>query len=143
MERIWKCAAAAAAVLMVTQGAALAADAPAKASKAKATHAGSVSLATLGGHPNLNGVWQVMNTADWDLRPHDAAQAPAGAFAEEPASQSAEEQVADGGAWAAPDELPDAAPQPWIARQPGAQGLARRVPRLSQQLRYRYLARPR
>jgi hypothetical protein len=77
MERIWKCAAAAAAVLMVAQGAAFAADAPAKASKAKATHAGSVSLATLGGHPNLNGVWQVMNNADWDLRPHDAAEAPA------------------------------------------------------------------
>src|ERR1700761_675441 len=79
MERLWKCAAAAAAVLMVAQGAALAAAAPAKASKAKATHAGSVSLATLGGHPNLNGVWQVLNTANWDVRPHDAGQAPAAA----------------------------------------------------------------
>src|SRR5580692_13091088 len=39
-----------------------------------------------------------------------AALAPAGAFAEEPALQSAEEQVADGGAWAEPDELPAAAP---------------------------------
>jgi predicted Zn finger-like uncharacterized protein len=38
------------------------------------------------------------------------AQAPAGAFAEEPALQTADEQVADGGAWAAPDELPAAAP---------------------------------
>jgi predicted Zn finger-like uncharacterized protein len=37
------------------------------------------------------------------------AQAPAGAFAEEPALQSAEEPPADGGAWAAPDELPAAA----------------------------------
>jgi predicted Zn finger-like uncharacterized protein len=35
-------------------------------------------------------------------------QAPAGAFAEEPALHSADEQVADGGAWAAPDELPAA-----------------------------------
>jgi len=39
-----------------------------------------------------------------------AALAPAGAFAEEPALQSADEPPADGGAWAAPDELPDAAP---------------------------------
>ena len=34
------------------------------------------------------------------------AQAPEGAFAEEPALQSADEQIVDGGAWAAPDELP-------------------------------------
>jgi predicted Zn finger-like uncharacterized protein len=38
------------------------------------------------------------------------AQAPVGAFAEEPALQAADERVADGGAWAAPDELPAAAP---------------------------------
>jgi predicted Zn finger-like uncharacterized protein len=38
------------------------------------------------------------------------AQAPAGAFAEEPALQPADEEVADGNAWAAPDELPAAAP---------------------------------
>jgi hypothetical protein len=31
----------------------------------------------LGGHPNLNGVWQAMNTANWDLVPHSAAEAPA------------------------------------------------------------------
>jgi len=39
-----------------------------------------------------------------------AVYAPADAFAEEPALQSADEQVADGGAWAAPDELPAAEP---------------------------------
>ncbi len=39
-----------------------------------------------------------------------AAQAPAEAFAEEPALQSADDQVADTGAWAAPDELPAAEP---------------------------------
>lgn len=39
-----------------------------------------------------------------------AAQAPADAFAEEPALQSADEQVADHGAWAAPDESPAAEP---------------------------------
>jgi predicted Zn finger-like uncharacterized protein len=38
------------------------------------------------------------------------AEAPAGAFAEEPALQPADEEVADGGAWAAPDELPAAEP---------------------------------
>ncbi len=38
------------------------------------------------------------------------AQGPAGAFAEEPALQPADEQVADGGAWAAPEELPAAEP---------------------------------
>src|SRR6185437_15238879 len=25
------------------------------------------------GHPNLNGIWQAMNTANWDLRGHAAA----------------------------------------------------------------------
>jgi predicted Zn finger-like uncharacterized protein len=38
------------------------------------------------------------------------AHTPVGAFAEEPALQPADEQVADGGAWAAPDELPADAP---------------------------------
>jgi predicted Zn finger-like uncharacterized protein len=38
------------------------------------------------------------------------AEAPVGAFAEEPALQVADEQVADGGARAAPDELPAAEP---------------------------------
>jgi hypothetical protein len=26
------------------------------------------------GHPNLNGIWQAMSTADWDLQPHTAKQ---------------------------------------------------------------------
>jgi hypothetical protein len=25
-----------------------------------------------GGHPDLNGVWQVLNTANWDIEPHEA-----------------------------------------------------------------------
>jgi hypothetical protein len=40
------------------------------------------------GHPNLNGVWQVMNTANWDLSPHNAQQSlvlDAGAQLAEPA----------------------------------------------------------
>src|ERR1700722_8541180 len=39
-----------------------------------------------------------------------AVHAPADAFAEEPALQSADEQDADGGAWAAADDLPAAEP---------------------------------
>jgi hypothetical protein len=39
-----------------------------------------------------------------------AVYAPADDFAEEPALQSADEQIADGGAWAAPDDLPAAEP---------------------------------
>src|SRR6185437_15861261 len=70
MQRIWKYAACAAAILLVAPGAALAqqAKAPAKATagKAKATssagpRARSTGPATLGGHPNLNGVWQVLS----------------------------------------------------------------------------------
>jgi hypothetical protein len=29
--------------------------------------------------PNLNGIWQAVNTANWNLEPHEAAQAPAAA----------------------------------------------------------------
>jgi hypothetical protein len=32
--------------------------------------------ATIGGHPNLNGIWQSLNTAYWDLEPHSAQTAP-------------------------------------------------------------------
>jgi hypothetical protein len=31
---------------------------------------------TADGHPNLNGIWQAMNTANWDIRPHAAAMGP-------------------------------------------------------------------
>jgi len=51
------------------------------ASAAGAKHAtargGDASAAMLGGHPNLNGVWQTINTANWDLEPHSAQEAPA------------------------------------------------------------------
>ncbi len=44
---------------------------------------GGVALAKgpalLGGEPNLNGIWQVMNTANWNLEPHDAQEAPVAA----------------------------------------------------------------
>ena len=90
MERTWKFAAGAAAVLLfATSGALAAAPAPKAAPAAPAAKKGGkaapaaakkggkggVALAKLGGHPNLNGIWQVMNSANWDLEPHDAAQA--------------------------------------------------------------------
>src|SRR6185503_4281080 len=31
---------------------------------------------TKDGKPNLNGIWQAMNEANWDIRPHAAAQGP-------------------------------------------------------------------
>jgi hypothetical protein len=84
MQRFWKYAACAAAILVVAPSATLAqgAKAPAKKATAAAGAAGrgrTAGPATLGGHPNLNGVWQVLEVADWDPRPHDAGQAPAAA----------------------------------------------------------------
>ena len=32
------------------------------------------------GKPNLNGIWQALNTADWDLQGHAAAQGPVAAL---------------------------------------------------------------
>ena len=88
MERNLKTAAGAVAILLFAASGAMAAPAaaPAKPAAAKAAPAaksaragparrGAVSLARLGGHPNLNGIWQVMNSANWDLEPHDAQQA--------------------------------------------------------------------
>lgn len=92
MERIWKMAAVAGAVLAVSASGTLA-KAPARhgGHKAAASSAKSSSnLTRLGGHPNLNGIWQAMGSANWDLEPHDAAQANAapelvGAIGAEPA----------------------------------------------------------
>src|SRR5512135_318450 len=42
------------------------------------------------GHPDLNGVWQVMNTANWDIEPHAARAAlalRAGPFGPVPAKE--------------------------------------------------------
>lgn len=33
-------------------------------------------METIGDHPNLNGVWQVLNTANWNVEPHSAAANP-------------------------------------------------------------------
>ena len=48
--------------------------------------------ARIGGHPNLNGIWQAMNSADWNLEAHSAEQLKdfwrLGAFGAIPAGQS-------------------------------------------------------
>lgn len=64
-SKVIKHALVAALLLTGVSGAAVA-----KSTKAKPAAA---SVDQLGGHPNLNGIWQVMNTADFDLEPHSAA----------------------------------------------------------------------
>jgi hypothetical protein len=72
MKKSLKLACAAAAILLAGAGAAEAKQAARSAPRASAT-----GIARLGGHPNLNGIWQVLNNANWNLEPHEAAQAPA------------------------------------------------------------------
>ena len=43
----------------------------AKQSKAQPTQPAQ-RPATIGGHPNLNGVWQALNSANWNLEAHSA-----------------------------------------------------------------------
>jgi hypothetical protein len=62
MERFLKFAAGVAAILLVQAGGALAKD-PGR----------------IEGKPNLNGVWQAMSGANWNLEPHDGQTAPAAA----------------------------------------------------------------
>ncbi len=79
MERNWKWAAGAAAILLFTASGTLAATTAHPAHRGGPAAAGAshgVSLARLGGHPNINGIWSVVNGANWDLEPHDAQQAP-------------------------------------------------------------------
>lgn len=64
--RFWKCATVAAAILLVQAGGA-------QALTPRLGHGD----ARIAGKPNLNGIWQAMNTANWDLEPHDAQIAPA------------------------------------------------------------------
>jgi len=73
MQRYWKIAAGATAILLVSASGALA-KAPAK--QGKATAASTSSSALIAGKPNLNGIWRAMSTAHWDLEPHSAAPAP-------------------------------------------------------------------
>lgn len=34
------------------------------------------AVRTFDGHPDLNGIWQAMSTANWDLEDHPAASGP-------------------------------------------------------------------
>ena len=58
--------------------------AQAQAARAPAASGGPAAPvpARLGGHPNLNGVWQVLSEANWDLEPHSAQSGPLGAAGE-------------------------------------------------------------
>ena len=62
--------AAATAFLLATSGI-VATGAQAQSSKAAAA-----KTARLGGKPNLNGIWQAMSGANWNVEPHDAAPSP-------------------------------------------------------------------
>lgn len=71
-----------------------------------AAAAGQASLAADGG-PNLNGIWQALTSANWDIRPHAAGHSPVpelGALAATPPGTG----IVDGG------EIPY---QPWAAEQ--------------------------
>lgn len=46
------------------------------AAPALAEHHESAEMDRIGDHPNLNGVWQVMNGANWNVEPHSAAPNP-------------------------------------------------------------------
>lgn len=70
MNGLWKLAAGVAAISLVATGAE-AAKAPAR----KAAASGA-AMATIAGKPNMNGIWQAMSTAYWDLEPHSAGPAP-------------------------------------------------------------------
>src|SRR5690606_1295909 len=64
MKQLSILAATAAAALMMTTSAPAIAQASAQ------------QPATIGGKPNLNGIWQAMNTANWNLEPHAAGPNP-------------------------------------------------------------------
>ena len=38
--------------------------------------AASAPASRIGEHPNINGIWQAMNSANWDLEPHSAGAKP-------------------------------------------------------------------
>jgi hypothetical protein len=71
MKKSFKVAAAAA-ILLAGTGMATAQKPKAKPAAA------SAGTGLLGGHPNLNGVWQVLNTANYNLEPHSASDSPVG-----------------------------------------------------------------
>jgi hypothetical protein len=71
MQSFLKQFAIAAMATTLTVAGAMAAEAPAKASS-RAAPTASKFPRLANGKPNLNGIWQVMNTANYDLEPHAA-----------------------------------------------------------------------
>jgi hypothetical protein len=72
MDKYLKLAAAAAIAIVGVSAA--------PAQQAKRTAASAVKQpARIDGKPNLNGIWQVMNSANWNLEPHSAAASPTAA----------------------------------------------------------------
>ena len=67
--KLTACAAALFAAACTTATAQTSGPAPASATA-------GVSPATIGGHPNINGIWQTMNEARWNLEPHSAQTQP-------------------------------------------------------------------
>ena len=61
---------------IATAAIALSACATTNAQTSTAPAAQTAQTARIGGHPDINGVWQVMNTANWNLEPHSAAPNP-------------------------------------------------------------------
>ena len=58
----------------MTAACAVALAAPSAAAPARA-HAKGAAAGRVAGHPDLNGVWQVLNGADWNIEPHAAGPA--------------------------------------------------------------------
>ena len=81
------------AAVLIAGTSVIAQDASAKTAAKGPAHASTMAPATIGGHPNINGVWQALSGAEFGLEPHSAQTAPApqteremGAIAAIPAS---------------------------------------------------------
>jgi hypothetical protein len=64
------------AALLITGTSVVAQEASAKAAAKAPARASTAAPATIGGHPNINGVWQAMSGADFGLEPHSAQTSP-------------------------------------------------------------------
>ncbi len=81
------------AAVLIAGTSVIAQQASAKTAAKAPARASTMAPATIGGHPNINGVWQALSGADFGLEPHSAQTAPApqteremGAIAAIPAS---------------------------------------------------------
>src|SRR5262245_34452356 len=98
-RKLWKfCGTAAAAMSACAIWTVTPAEGQAQATKAPAAKSAAPTYRAqrLDGHPNLSGIWQALNTANWDLEGHASAAPPfwqLGAIGAEPAGQS----VVEGG----------------------------------------------